>query len=163
MTGFIFSRVFTADGGEMLEALLEDCRTDTPSPRIQQNLDSDAPEISQREFAQTLVLWDNYRSSMLGFFDDYDVLVCPVNAYTAIPLGSQEDISAYTYTMAYNLTGWPGAVIRCGTDGNGLPIGVQILAAPFREDHCLAVAGWLESRLGEFARPAVNAVNQSAI
>lgn len=157
MCGFIFSRVFTADGGEMLEALLEDCRTDTPSPRIQQNLDSGTPEISQREFARILTLWDNLRSSMLGFFEDFDVLICPVNAHTAIPLGSQEDLSAYTYTIAYNLTGWPGAVIRCGTDGEGLPIGLQIVGAPFREDHCLAVAGWLESRLGDFPPPGISA------
>lgn len=161
MTGFIFSRVFTADGGEMLEALLEDCRTDTPSPRVQQSLEAGAPEISQREFAQVLTLWDNFRSSMLGFFEDFDVLICPVNAHTAIPLGSQEDISAYTYTMAYNLTGWPAAVMRCGTDSEGLPIGLQIVARPFREDQCLALAGWLESRLGHFPPPGISAVNHS--
>jgi len=53
------------------------------------------------------------------------------------------------------LAGWPGAVIRGGTGEGGLTIGIQILARPFREDHCLAVAGWLEQKLGEFPRPAV--------
>ncbi|HKI73478.1 MAG TPA: amidase [Pseudomonadales bacterium] len=157
MAGFISSRVFSADGGEMLEALLEDSHTTTPSPRIQNSLDRRGPAITQREVAQIVAIWDNYRSSMLSFFRDFDVLVCPVNAHTAITHGTQEDISAYSYTMAYNLTGWPGAVIRGGTDGSGLPIGIQIVSRPFREDHCLAVARWLEARLGQFPGPAISA------
>ena len=157
MAGFIFSRVFSADGGEMIEALLEDSHTTTPSPRIQAGLDRPALTISQKEFAQTLNLWDNYRSTMLSWFNDFDVLLCPVNAHTAIPHGSDEDLAAYSYTMAFNLTGWPGVVIRGGTDGGGLPIGLQIVSRPFREDHCLAVAAWLEQRMGEFSRPAISA------
>ena len=158
MSNFILSRVFAADGGEMVEALLEDCRTDSPSPKIQETLIRDQTEIDQREFAQIITLWDNFRSSMLAFFDDFDVLICPVNAHTAIPLGELEDMLNYTYTSAYNLTGWPGAVIRAGTDDHGLPIGIQILARPFREDYCLAVAAWLEARLGEFSKPQIHSV-----
>ncbi len=156
MTEFIRNRVFAADGGEFIEALLEDCRTETPSPKIQLMLDRKPYEISQREFAQSITLWDNFRSSMLGIFDDFDVLISPVNGKTAILLGEEEDLADYTYTSAYNLTGWPGTVIRAGTDQNGLPIGVQILASPFREDHCLAIASWLEKNLGEFPNPAVH-------
>jgi amidase len=63
--------------------------------------------------------------------------------------------------MAYNLTGWPGVVIRAGTDESGLPIGIQILAAPFREDHCLALAGFLESKLGAFSQPLIHCQTNS--
>jgi amidase len=159
MTNFIMSRIFSADGGEMVEALLADCRTDTPSPRISNSLTRRAPPIDQRDFAQVINLWDNCRSSMLGYFDDFDILICPVNAHTAIPHGVEEDLADYSYTFAYNLTGWPGAVIRGGTDSKGLPIGIQIVAAPFREDHCLAVARWLESRLGSFPPPSISALD----
>lgn len=157
MAGFIFSRLFTADDDDMLEALLEDCHTSTVSPRVQAGLDRKPPAISQREFAQVLTLWDNYRSTMLSYFNDFDVLLCPVNADTAIPHGAAEDLAAYSYTLSFNLTGWPGAVIRGGTDEAGLPIGLQIVSRPFREDHCLAVAGWLEQRLGAFPGPAISA------
>ena len=153
MAGFVFSRVFSADNNEMLQALLEDCRTETPSPRLQQSLDSPSQPLSPQEFTQVINLWDNYRSTMLGFFDDFDILISPVNAHTALKL-EIEDMSAYTYTSAYNLTGWPGVVIRAGQDQSGLPIGVQILAAPFREDRCLAVAKWLEANLPNFKPPA---------
>ena len=155
MSEFIRSRVFSADGGDLVELLLEDCRTKTPSPRIQLQIDNRAPEIDQREFAQVMTLWDNFRSSMLAYFEDFDILICPVNASTAIPIDEREDMRAYTYTSTYNLTGWPGVVIRAGTDNAGLPIGVQILARPFREDHCLAVAAWLEAHLGNFPHPEV--------
>lgn len=157
MTNFIAGRVFSADGGEMVEGLLEDCHTTEPSPRIKANLASPGLPLDQREFAQVINLWDNYRSSMLGYFEDYDILICPVNAKTALPLNEEEDNMAYTYTIAYNLTGWPGVVIRGGSDENGLPIGIQILARPFREDHCLAVAAWLERQLGEFPKPTIYA------
>ncbi len=160
MTNFIMARVFGADGGEMLENLLEDCRTSTPSPRIAASIAHRPQPISQREFAQTISLWDNFRSTMLGYFRDFDILICPVNAHTAIPHRQEEDMAAYSYTTAYNLTGWPGTVIRAGTDEDGLPIGIQIIARPFHEHESLAVAKWLESRLGPFAAPAVSAVNR---
>ena len=157
MTNFILSRLFSADGGELVEALLEDCRTTTPSAQIKANLDSPGLPIDQREFAQTINLWDNYRSTMLAFFEDFDVLLCPVNAKTALLLGEQENLADYTYTSAFNLTGWPAAVVRAGTSHQGLPIGIQIVARPFREDHCLAVGRWLEQQLGDFPRPDVYA------
>jgi amidase len=156
MTNLILSRLFAADGGEMVEALLEDCRTTQPSPRIAAMLEAGSPAIHQQEFARIINLWDNFRSSMLSFFNDFDVLLCPVNGRTAISLGEEEDMANYTYTSAFNLTGWPAVVVRAGTDAHGLPIGIQVVAAPFREDHCLAVAGWLESQLGEFPKPGIS-------
>jgi len=72
--------------------------------------------------------------------------------------GEKEEMENYTYTSAFNLTGWPSTVIRAGSDNNGMPIGVQILSRPFREDHCLGLAAWLESRLGSFPPPLVNAL-----
>ena len=55
--------------------------------------------------------------------------------------------------MSYNLTGWPAAVVRGGTSPEGLPIGVQIVARPWREDIALAVARHIETKLGGFSIP----------
>jgi len=153
MSAMIYGHLMRADDGEMVEALLEENNTQSPSPEVAAILENTGNPIGAREFAQVISLWHSYQSSMLSLFNDFDVLICPVNAHTAIPHEQQEDFLAYTYTAAYNLTGWPGLVIRAGTDANGLPIGVQILAAPFREDHCLAVGLWLEEKLGEFQGP----------
>ena len=56
--------------------------------------------------------------------------------------------------MAYNVTGWPGVTVRAGTGADGLPIGVQIVARPWREDVALALARQVESALGGFRPPA---------
>lgn len=49
----------------------------------------------------------------------------------------------------FNSTGWPVAVVRIGTSDDGrLPIGVQMVAQPWREDVALAVARYLEQRSG---------------
>ena len=50
--------------------------------------------------------------------------------------------------MTHNLTGWPAQpVVRCGTSYDGLPIGVQIAAAPWREDVALGIAAHLHEQL----------------
>jgi amidase len=57
--------------------------------------------------------------------------------------------------MAYNLTGWPAAVVRCGESPSGLPIAVQVVARPFREDIALGVAERLEEVFGGWKTPAL--------
>lgn len=74
--------------------------------------------------------------------DKYDVILCPVNAYPAL-----------SYTHTYNLTGWPSVVVRSGTSPEGLPIGVQVVAGPWREDRALAVAQHIETALGGWQPP----------
>ena len=89
---------------------------------------------------------------MLAFMQQYDAVLCPVSATTATR-HDDPDGPDFTYTLAYNLTGWPGAVVRCGTSPEGLPIGVQIIARPWREDVALAVAHYLETNLGGWQPP----------
>ena len=156
MAGFIFPRVIGADS-EVLSALIEDCQTETISPNLEPSIAQPNQTLSATEIAQTINLWHNYQISMLGFFDDFDLLICPVNARTAHKHNEHEDLNAYSYTSAYNLAGWPGAVVRVGQDELNLPIGVQIIAAPFREDRCLAMAKWLETNLPSFAPPPIYA------
>ena len=153
MSAMIYGHLMRADDGDMIATLLEESNTEKPSQAVATILENSGEPVSARKFAQTISLWHGYQSSMAGFFNDFDVLICPVNAHTALPHEEQEDFLAYSYTLAYNLTGWPGLVIRAGTDHQGLPVGIQILAAPFREDHCLAVGKWLEARLGDFKEP----------
>ncbi len=157
MAYFIMNRVFGADGGDLIEMLIEDAHTTDVSPALQNSLASHRaqPDMNQRELAQVMMLWHNYKSSMLSFFNDFDVLLCPVNASTAIPHGTTREIDGYSHTAAYNLTGWPGLVVRAGTDSAGLPIGIQILARPFREDQCIAVGRVLESLLGDMPGPQI--------
>jgi amidase len=96
------------------------------------------------------------RAGMTAFMEKYDVMICPVNAYPAMPHENAYDkADGWTYSRIYNLTGWPVAVVRGGTSPEGLPIGLQIVARPWREDVALAVAQHLESELGGWQRPSI--------
>lgn len=48
-------------------------------------------------------------------------------------------------TVIFNLLGWPAASVPCGRDDAGLPVGIQLAALPWREDHCLAAAAVVEA------------------
>ena len=61
----------------------------------------------------------------------------------------------FSHTYAYNIVGWPGAVVRVGTTEEGLPIGVQIVARPWREDVALAVTQHIETVFGGWQQPAL--------
>jgi hypothetical protein len=75
-------------------------------------------------------------------------------ARAALPHGSERtSATCFTYTMTWNLTGWPGAVVRAGTSAGGLPVGVQLVARPWREDVALAAAALVEAGLGGFQPP----------
>jgi amidase len=112
--------------------------------------------VSVGEYTAVLEKIDSYRSAMLGFMENYDVIVCPVSAFAALPHGesmTDENRSGINYTATYNITGWPSTVVRGGTSPDGLPIGVQVVARPWREDVSLAVAQYLEGALGGWQNP----------
>jgi Asp-tRNA(Asn)/Glu-tRNA(Gln) amidotransferase A subunit family amidase len=49
-----------------------------------------------------------------------------------------------SYSQHYNLLGNPAATVPVTKTVEGLPIGVQIIGRPYKEDEVLAVAGILE-------------------
>jgi amidase len=96
---------------------------------------------------------DRFRSDMLSFMEGHDAIVCPVNAYPAMPHDTwTEKYPAFSYTMTFNLTGWPVVVVRAGTSPEGLPIGVQIVARPWNEHEALALAQHIERALSGWPR-----------
>jgi amidase len=97
---------------------------------------------------------DAWRSRMLALFESHDAIVCPVNVGPA-PRHDTFDRATAAYTQVFNLTGWPSTVVRAGTSKEGLPIAVQVVAHPWREDVSLAVARHLEGALGPFPAPVL--------
>ena len=95
--------------------------------------------------------WDAYREAMLGFGEGFDLLLSPVFPSAAPRHGEIENLTSYT--TSHSLTGWPAATVRCGTSADGLPIGVQVAAHPWRDDIALAAALALETALGGYSEP----------
>ncbi len=151
----IYLKLFSADGGAGLESLLQAAGSTRVHPLMQRVLEIQrANACTMAEFAALITRWDTFRSEMLAFMKDWDAILCPVAAFPGMVHGSTYDqLSSFSYTMTYNLTGWPGAVVRAGLMPTGLPIGVQIVARPWREDVALAVAQAIESALGGFLPP----------
>ena len=123
-----------ADGRAWVRRLLDRAGTTEVHPWLQKRLDESEPmEISK--FTALLEEVDRFRSAMHTFMQNYDVILCPVCAFAAQPHGStlgEEAQKGFSYTGTYNITGWPAAVVRGGTSSEGLPIGVQIVARPWR-------------------------------
>jgi amidase len=146
----VFIAVMGADGGAQLEALLAEAGTRQVSPQVEGLLGTlRAAPPDPRRVWNAAHAWDVFRAEMLAFLERFDAIVCPTNAKPALPHGaSPPELPAFTYTMAHNLTGWPAAVVRAGTSPEGLPIGVQLVAAPWREDVALTLAATVETRTG---------------
>ena len=153
----IFRDLFAADGGAGVQRLLQMAGTTEIHPFVKQFGEILRPyAMTTAEFSGLLVRWDMFRSTLLSFLEKYDVIICPVCATLAWPHSStitEEQFFAGSYSMTYNLTGWPGVAVRGGTSSEGLPIGVQVVARPWREDVALAVAHHLETVSGGWQRP----------
>jgi fatty acid amide hydrolase 2 len=61
--------------------------------------------------------------------------------------------SGVSYLMIFNSLGLPATHVPCGIDKNGLPIGIQVVAAPYQDRLCFAVAEELEKCFGGWIPP----------
>ena len=113
--------------------------------------------------AEMVIAWEDHdtcKSKLLHWFQDYDVLICPVDEQPAQPIdqagNGRGNAGGWTYRGVFNCTGWPVVVLRCGSSADGkLPIGLQVVAQPWREDVAIAVAACLEGRSGGWKAPPI--------
>jgi amidase len=107
--------------------------------------------LSSEQVEQHLFEWDRFRRALTAFMADYEIILTPAAELPATPHGASP--GRISYTLPYSLAGWPCVVVRGGTSPEGLPIGIQIVARPWREDVALAVAHVLEGALGGWQPP----------
>ncbi|MFD7434217.1 amidase [Streptomyces sp. NPDC059861] len=82
------------------------------------------------------------------FHDTYDLLVTPTLPITAFEAGAEvpkgsghRRWTGWTpFTYPFNMTQQPAATVPVGTDGDGLPIGMQLVAARHRDDLVMRAA-----------------------
>ena len=97
---------------------------------------------------------DAVRSRLLRWLRPFDLVVSPVLPAPAVRHGeSRSPTYGDTYSEIHNLTGWPAVTVRAGTSPEGTPIGVQLVAKPWREDVALAAARVVESATGGWRAP----------
>ena len=89
-------------------------------------------------------------------FEKYDCILGPAAPTTAPKLGESlaDPIQMYLgdiYTISVNLAGLPAISVPCGTDGAGLPIGLQLIGDCFQEKKLLQIAYTYEQLRNEAA------------
>ena len=123
------------------------------------------PEVQRRIILGTYVLSSGYKDAyyvkalkvrrlVKKDFDDAfatcDVVMGPTTPTAAFKVGEKSDdpLALYlsdVYTVSCNLAGIPGVSIPCGFTKTGLPIGLQLLGAPFAEEKLLRIARMYEA------------------
>ena len=90
--------LFFWNGGAAVERMLDAAGTTEYS--LQGFTDS--PAASALELDQLLARWFAWRSKMSSFLENYDVIICPVNACPALPheaTAQPDAITLFSYTV----------------------------------------------------------------
>jgi amidase len=123
-------------------------------------------KLTAAEIGRAFVEQHQLMKRVLGFFDDFDVVICPAASVTPFPHGQLfvEEINgekmptymrwlaiAYAPTMALCCA----AVVPCGLDHEGMPFGLQIFGPRGSDVRVLEVALALEQAMAgtDMARP----------
>jgi aspartyl-tRNA(Asn)/glutamyl-tRNA(Gln) amidotransferase subunit A len=134
------------------------------------------PEVQRRVMVGTYVLsagfYDAYynrarkvralikRDFELAFGAGIDAILTPATPSAAFGLGEMADadpVQMYlndVFTVTVNLAGLPGVAVPVGLDGQGLPLGLQLIGRPWDEAGLLNLAQVLETRAGFVAKAA---------
>jgi len=90
-----------------------------------------------------------------SIFDDVDVVVTPGNATGPSRIGAYQRRGAVwtllavaqrvPYQQVWNLTGQPAASVPWDFDGDGLPLGVQLVGRPYDEATLLSLSAQIET------------------
>jgi amidase len=105
--------------------------------------------VSAPEAMALLEQMQRLAAAAFEWFDQHDLLITPATAAPASPLGDY--ITNYVsglgsaFTRPINVTGQPAISVPLGWPDDGLPRGVQLVAAYGREDLLIRVAGALET------------------
>lgn len=114
-----------------------------------------APELDLPSYMRALGERARHVRDWAGFLDRYPIVLTPPSAEPPFAIGfdtaSREEMArvmtAQRIQIAVPLLGVPAAVVPTGTD-NGLPLGVHLIGARFREDLVLDAAEVIEAQCG---------------
>jgi aspartyl-tRNA(Asn)/glutamyl-tRNA(Gln) amidotransferase subunit A len=85
-----------------------------------------------------------------------DAMLTPATPSAAFGVGekSGDPVEMYlndVFTVTVNMAGLPAIVVPAGLDGQGLPLGLQVIGRPFDEETVFSLGAVLEQAAGTFA------------
>jgi len=92
-------------------------------------------------------------------FGQVDLILTPTTPTSAFAIGRKvrDPLEMYLsdiYTVGVNLAGLCAMNVPAGFTGRGLPFGLQLIAAPFREDRLFLTGDFIEKMTDKQGRPA---------
>lgn len=124
--------------------------------------------LTHRQWVQYDERRARLRQQWAAFFDNWDLLICPVATSPAFPHmqtgwrwermidvnGRPQPTTTSLFWAGYpGLCGLPATAIPLGLSPQGLPIGAQIVGPVFGDPMCLRLARWLETEYRSFVPP----------
>jgi amidase len=110
------------------------------------------------DYARAQAVMGTWRRALATWWEDFDLLLTPTTAAPPPPLGeltptdedpvrgSKGSVPYSVYTSPFNTSGQPAISLPLGSS-DGLPVGVQLVAAYGREDLLIAVGAQLEAEV----------------
>ncbi len=148
---------YRSDNAESLEDMYRNSRSEGFGAEVQRR-------IMLGTFALSSGYYDAYYNKALqvrtlikrdyaNVFADCDSIISPVAPTTAYRLGEKttNPLEMYLgdiYSVPINIAGLPAISLPCGTDSNGLPIGVQLIGDMLSEPKLYQLAYALEQAVG---------------
>ncbi len=112
-------------------------------PEVRERLEAGV-KTSAADYFEARRASDRFAHALRQHFADLDLLALPGRPQTAPRMDESgrllEPLSPRNYTVPLNYPGVPALTVPCGFDGQGLPIGIQLVARHWAESTLLAVA-----------------------
>src|ERR1700675_1444964 len=92
------------------------------------------------------------------FASGVNAILTPATPSAAFGIGEKgaDPIEMYLndiFTVTVNMAGLPGIAVPAGKDGQGLPLGLQLIGRPFDEGTLFSLGGVIEQAAGRFTPP----------
>ncbi len=107
--------------------------------------------VSGVQYLRAQRIRNQFIQDMIPLLNRWDVLLSPTTASPA-PKGLQATGDP-SFNIPWTFSGFPAITIPSGLSESGLPLGIQLAAAHFKEDRLLGVAHWCEKVLGFKEKP----------
>ena len=129
---------------------------------IEEGLKLTAADLAIAEAARNEV-----RRQMVAFIRRHGVLITPTAPVEPYPVEQRyvdeidgERLTTYldwlVLGFSITVTGCPAISIPCGVTADGLPVGLQLVGAPYGEAELLRTAAWCEAALGVSLRAPID-------
>ena len=122
-------------------------------------------ENAKEYYNKALSIRDDMKKEFIKVFENYDLIIGPTTTTTAYNLTDSMDDPSKSFmddvlVIPVNMAGLPGMNLPIGFTKEKLPIGMQIIGAPFEEAKMYQLASFIEEKLDLNLNPIEGDTNE---